>query len=150
MSSAKRLREDTLPGPPSKKGNITRRVAIDPSKASFRASSLRVLSNGRVGTKKLNLAEEHSASSASNAPGETPFDFPPALDDSQGVSESLFDAGAEQELRNGKKKKSDTNSSKLNEWLQFRESFLLEILRGYGIGDSFCTTNCASCDLETG
>ncbi|KAF9470037.1 hypothetical protein BDN70DRAFT_821784, partial [Pholiota conissans] len=40
--------------------------------------------------------------------------------------------------------------SKLNEWLQFRESFLLEIIRGYGTGDSFSSDKCASCGLEEG
>jgi hypothetical protein len=38
----------------------------------------------------------------------------------------------------------------LHEWLQYRDSFLLEILRSYGLGDYSQITDCATCHLRPG
>ncbi|KAF9470706.1 hypothetical protein BDN70DRAFT_939490 [Pholiota conissans] len=147
MSSSKRPSNDVLPGQPRKKNKFSSRNAMDP-KASIRASSLRILSNGKVSSKKMSLKEE--------TPQETAFDSTSLpvndINDQASCPTVTEESPSEQDsgTRTSKQKQPSTNSSKLNEWLQFQETFLLEILRRYGLGDSLKDSTCASCHSNTG
>jgi hypothetical protein len=109
-------------------------------------------------------------------PGHSPTDPPEALSteceqefnilDSQEIPSNAEKKSADSEKK--KSKRSNTNSvnfllsfsldlfltfflqTKLLEWLQHRETFLLEIIRGYGLGDYSGIADCATCHSRAG
>ncbi|KIL53778.1 hypothetical protein M378DRAFT_19579 [Amanita muscaria Koide BX008] len=122
MSPSKRRNQDD--SAPCKKAKIPvlLRAARDPKKATIRATSLHMTSGGRIRKKRVKDEKELNIQpNESNA-----VNGPCAV-----ISDMETDAGATEKPK--KQKRTNTTSSKLNEWLEFRDSSLLEIIRFSGL-----------------
>lgn len=171
MSSTKRPRSprSAESGPrTSKKGRTSRRAAVPDHSKKVRASTLHISSGGRIGRKKLGVARKEVLSQAVSDTG-SPTDNPEPLSTECDLDTSLLDSQEIPSKSNAEKnKRSNTNSvnfllclsvhlfltlpffqTKLLEWLQYRDTYLHEILRGYGLGDSQ-NTECTTCHSRAG
>ncbi|KIL55518.1 hypothetical protein M378DRAFT_188665 [Amanita muscaria Koide BX008] len=139
----------------------SRQMTVDHSKPTVHVSTLHISSSGRVGRKTLRINCEVLSPAApspiSNMPDSPAAprpidDMPDGLAMPHLLSDIELPSQSAPIMDNQKKKKmaNTTAASKLSDWLQFRDTFLMEMIRGYGLGDYSQVMDCATCHSKNG